>query len=86
MSERYPRVRDRAIFVGNPDDIVPGAFGADLPGIRPGPRRTLLQRLRYRQHPLRSATAPRCVSVSVSRAEKKSASPLSAAQVWATIC
>jgi len=32
--ERFPRLRDRAIFVGNPDDIVPGTFGADLPEIR----------------------------------------------------
>ena len=24
---RYPRVRDRAIFVGEPDDIVPDSFG-----------------------------------------------------------
>jgi pimeloyl-ACP methyl ester carboxylesterase len=31
---RYPRVRDRAIFVGNPDDIVPGTFGPGLPEIR----------------------------------------------------
>jgi pimeloyl-ACP methyl ester carboxylesterase/predicted glycosyltransferase len=31
---RYPRVRDRAIFVGDPDDIVPDSFGADLPFIR----------------------------------------------------
>jgi pimeloyl-ACP methyl ester carboxylesterase/predicted glycosyltransferase len=31
---RYPRIRDRAIFVGDPDDIVPGAFGPDLPQIR----------------------------------------------------
>jgi pimeloyl-ACP methyl ester carboxylesterase len=31
---RYPRLRDRAIFVGNPDDIVPDSFGADLPLIR----------------------------------------------------
>ncbi len=31
---RYPRIRDAAIFVGNPDDIVPGTFGGDLPGIR----------------------------------------------------
>jgi predicted glycosyltransferase len=31
--ERFPRVRDRAIFVGNADDIVPDAFGPDLPGI-----------------------------------------------------
>jgi pimeloyl-ACP methyl ester carboxylesterase/predicted glycosyltransferase len=31
---RYPRVRDRAIFVGDPDDIVPHTFGPDLPLIR----------------------------------------------------
>jgi pimeloyl-ACP methyl ester carboxylesterase/predicted glycosyltransferase len=31
---RFPRVRDRAIFVGDPDDIVPDAFGPDLPSIR----------------------------------------------------
>jgi predicted glycosyltransferase len=32
--ERYPLVRDRSIFVGNPDDIVPHTFGTDLPAIR----------------------------------------------------
>jgi len=31
---RYPRLRDRSIFVGNPDDIVPETFGQDLPSIR----------------------------------------------------
>jgi pimeloyl-ACP methyl ester carboxylesterase/predicted glycosyltransferase len=31
--DRFPRVRDRAIFVGNPDDIVPDAFGPGLPAI-----------------------------------------------------
>jgi pimeloyl-ACP methyl ester carboxylesterase/predicted glycosyltransferase len=31
---RFPRVRDRAIFVGNAEDIVPETFGADLPAIR----------------------------------------------------
>jgi pimeloyl-ACP methyl ester carboxylesterase/predicted glycosyltransferase len=31
---RYPRTRDRAIFVGDPDDIVPDDFGPSLPGIR----------------------------------------------------
>ncbi len=31
---RFPRVRDRAIFVGDPEDIVPDRFGADLPPIR----------------------------------------------------
>jgi pimeloyl-ACP methyl ester carboxylesterase/predicted glycosyltransferase len=31
---RYPRVRDRAIFVGAPEDIVVDRFGPDLPRIR----------------------------------------------------
>jgi hypothetical protein len=31
---RYPRVRDRAIFIGAPDDIVPDVFGPGLPAIR----------------------------------------------------
>jgi predicted glycosyltransferase len=32
--ERHPGVRDRAIFVGSPDDIVPLSFGKDLPDMR----------------------------------------------------
>jgi predicted glycosyltransferase len=32
--ERHHGVRDRAIFVGNPEDIVPLSFGKDLPGMR----------------------------------------------------
>jgi pimeloyl-ACP methyl ester carboxylesterase len=31
---RFPRVRDRAIFVGNRDDVVSDGFGPDLPLIR----------------------------------------------------
>jgi pimeloyl-ACP methyl ester carboxylesterase len=31
---RYPRVRDRAVFVGDPDDVVADRFGPDLPSIR----------------------------------------------------
>jgi predicted glycosyltransferase len=31
---RFPRLRDRAVFVGNPDDVVPKAFGPELPKIR----------------------------------------------------
>jgi predicted glycosyltransferase len=31
---RFPRIRDRAIFVGGLDDIVPESFGAGLPEIR----------------------------------------------------
>jgi predicted glycosyltransferase len=32
--ERFPRIRDRAIFVGEPDDIVPDDFGPGMPNIR----------------------------------------------------
>jgi pimeloyl-ACP methyl ester carboxylesterase/predicted glycosyltransferase len=31
---RFPRVRDRAIFVGNEADVVPDSFGSELPLIR----------------------------------------------------
>jgi pimeloyl-ACP methyl ester carboxylesterase/predicted glycosyltransferase len=32
--DRYPWIRNRAIFVGNDQDIVPHTFGGDLPAIR----------------------------------------------------
>jgi pimeloyl-ACP methyl ester carboxylesterase/predicted glycosyltransferase len=32
---RFPRVRDKAIFVGSPEDVVPDEFGPGLPAIRP---------------------------------------------------
>ncbi len=32
--DEQPQVRDRSIFVGNPDDVVPGGLGQGLPGIR----------------------------------------------------
>jgi pimeloyl-ACP methyl ester carboxylesterase/predicted glycosyltransferase len=32
---RFPRVRDRAIFVGGPEDVVPREFGDGLPAIGP---------------------------------------------------
>jgi pimeloyl-ACP methyl ester carboxylesterase/predicted glycosyltransferase len=31
---RFPRIRDRALFIGEPDDVVPDRFGPDLPAIR----------------------------------------------------
>src|SRR5205823_8585742 len=31
---RHPRVRDLALFIGDPDDIVPETFGPGLPAIR----------------------------------------------------
>ena len=32
--EHHPQVHDRAIFVGNPEDIIPMSFGKDLPQMR----------------------------------------------------
>jgi pimeloyl-ACP methyl ester carboxylesterase/predicted glycosyltransferase len=32
--DRFKRIRDRAIFVGDPDDIAPARFGPGLPAIR----------------------------------------------------
>jgi pimeloyl-ACP methyl ester carboxylesterase/predicted glycosyltransferase len=32
--ERHPGVRDRAIFVGSPQDVIPKSFGKDLPAMR----------------------------------------------------
>jgi pimeloyl-ACP methyl ester carboxylesterase/predicted glycosyltransferase len=32
--ERHPQVRDRAIFVGGAQDVIPMSFGKDLPAIR----------------------------------------------------
>jgi pimeloyl-ACP methyl ester carboxylesterase/predicted glycosyltransferase len=31
---RFPRIRDRSVFVGSPDDVIPESFGPDLPKIR----------------------------------------------------
>jgi predicted glycosyltransferase len=31
---RFPRIRDRAVFVGDPEDVVRDSFGPNLPGIR----------------------------------------------------
>ena len=31
---RYPRLRDRSIFVGNPDDLVDASLGPELPTVR----------------------------------------------------
>ena len=82
---RFPRVRDRAIFVGDPDDIVPDAFGPGLPPIRDWTRAALrLRRLRHRLRPAascerparRSATAATSTSASSPSAARASAADL----------
>ena len=58
--ERFPRIRDRAIFVGDPDDIVPDDFGPGLPRIRDWTERALrVQRLRDRVRPDAADRGPR---------------------------
>ena len=49
---RFPRVRDRAIFIGEPEDIPPDLLGPDLPPIRDWTRAALrVRRLRRRSAP-----------------------------------
>ena len=49
---RHPRLRDRSIFIGDPDDIVPAPLGPGLPAIRDMDRGALpLLRLRDRLRP-----------------------------------
>ena len=47
--ERYPRVRDRAIYLGDPADLAAGTFGPGLPLIREWTRQhfTLSGRLEH---------------------------------------
>ena len=58
--ERFPRIRDQAVYVGNPDDIVPEVFG---PGAAQDPRldRSALRvlRIHHRVHPTRCRPACR---------------------------
>ena len=59
--ERFPWVRDRSVFVGTPDDVVPDSFGPGLPSIRQWTRgRVRVRRLRQRatrRPPTRSGPA-----------------------------
>ena len=64
--ERFPRIRDRAIFVGNPDDIVPDDFGPGLPPIRDWTERHY--RVQWLRHRLRSVAARRATRRTPARA------------------
>ena len=47
--ERFRRIRDLALFIGDPDDVVPDAFGPGLPSIRAWTEEHYaLHRLRHR--------------------------------------
>ena len=85
---RFPRVRDRAVFVGNPDDIVPEPFGvrpAADPRLDRGALR--LRRLRHRASTRptladRAALRPSSATATTSRsASSPSAARASAAHL-----
>ena len=83
---RYRRIRDRSIFVGDPDDIVPDAFGPGLPGDPRVDRGELrVRRLRHRvrpdraRRPRRAARRARLPTPTSACASSPSAAPASAA-------
>ena len=84
----HPEVRDRALFVGNPDDIVAERLGPDLPMIRDWTERTLrFRRLRARVRSApSSATASACAPSSATARTSRSASSPWAARGWASTC
>ena len=85
---RYPHVRDRAIFVGDPDDIVAGRFGPGPAG-DPAVGRGAL-RVQRAHHRLRPAHAPpsarRCGASSAGARTSRSAWSPSAARASARTC
>jgi pimeloyl-ACP methyl ester carboxylesterase len=56
--ERHPGVRDRAIFVGNPEDIIAHSFGKDLPEMRWCPGTSISRAISWASIPRPSAAAP----------------------------
>ena len=68
---RNPRLRDRSIFIGDPDDIVPERLGPGLPAIRDWTEAALrVRRLHHRLRPgrdRRSRCAPRRVRLRARR-------------------
>ena len=87
--ERFPWLRDRAIFVGNPDDIVPDTL-RPRPARHPRMDRAAL-RLRGLHHSAldagrRSPTARSCAALSAGRPTNGSAWSPSVAPAWADTC
>ena len=79
-------LRDRAIFIGDPADVVDEPLGPGLPEIRAWTRDHFgVRRLRHRLRPRpRSPTARRCAPSSATASTRRSASSPSAARPSAT--
>ena len=83
----HPDLRDRAIFVGNPDDIVDERLGPELPMIRDWTERNF-EFSGYVTASTRalSATATSCGTSSATGPTRRSASSASAARASASTC
>ena len=86
--DRFPRLRDRAVFIGAPDDIVPDAFGPDLPAIRSWTERSLrlLRRLHHRVRAGRDRSRRAAGTSSGTGRTSACASSASAALGWVSRC
>ena len=83
---RFPSLRDRAVFVGNPGDVVPDAFGDGLPLIRDWAERHFQFSGYVPACLTASATGKRCVPSSATGPVSRSASSRLAARVSGPAC
>ena len=83
----HPSLRDRAVFVGNPEDIVDERLGPDLPMIRTGPSATSSSPDTSRGSTrASSATAKSCATSSATGPTRRSAWSASAARASVGTC
>ena len=84
---RYPRLRDRSVFVGDPDDVVDRPLGPGLPSARDLDREALrLRRVRHGRAPRSGWTGTRCAGGSGMPRTTWSASSASAVPGSAGTC
>ena len=84
---RYRRIRDRSIFVGDPDDIVPDSFGPGCPASASGRRRTTSSPATSPASTRPSSpTARRCATNSATAPTSRCASSPSADPASAATC
>ena len=85
---RYPWLRDKALFVGNPDDVVADGLGAGAarhPRVDRGELRVHRIRDGLRRRPI-WPTGPSCATGSATARTRRCASSASVARVWASTC
>lgn len=85
--ERHPRVRDRANFIGNPADVLPGRFGPGSPSCVPGSAAISISLATYSEPTYRSpGSANVSEPISASGWARRSALPASVVPVLGADC